>query len=1318
MKGCLFRAITKKYLSILIAMTLVASLGSGIMSGMANGVLSLKNTIDEYLQIMDNPDAVVETEVLTKEILQDISSVPGVEVVDARLVGNLVMIGENGEYYTMQAMTYSDTEFQGTYYWEKSDQETEYPILLERRFSYLNHIHAGEFVEIRIENRSWNCMVQGVISRPEMMAVHHLGDMEMQSTDIGYVYVPAEILESVDNPEFDEAASEWNEKNQEFVQKEKDAKEEYESILEDIEDAEKLLKDKQKELDDNIKSAGTKKTELLKYKEEIAKRLKELEEKEKELSDKRKQLDDADAQLQKADEELSSGKEELSKKKEELESTKNMLESKKKELTDQLAQLTEKENELQKTREEVQKAGEEIDQKRRELEETEKSLVEKREEILEQYEMLKESRELLVLLKEHLSSLDELIRKADESMDLYSWASEAVVQLDEMLSDSEAVARKLEHLRDELAKLDEEISRAEAAGLDVADKLAERQEIIDYLESVGITREKLESAISDFHTFTENAQKLRKELVRLVEESADPKEVEEIRDALIKECKDALKRYKESYNFSDAVFDGLISQIDDGLKQIDDGLNQIEDGLNQIAEGKKILAEKDKEVQDGLKQIADGEKQIQDGKAAISDGLAQIEDGLSQVKDAYPEIEKYEKQVRDGENEIRSKRAELNEYERQWAEAERILKDAREALNKSAKEVEDGIKQIDDALADGKKQLEEGQDKIKKSRNEAEEKWLDVLNQFADVRSELRKAKEELDAWDGYGNFCNQFLLKIDPDADPYAVLAEVEKVIGEDRVKNSYTYNDSALKRVINYNIDPLTIMSLYVPMLFFIVALIVECLFMSFMIRQCRREIGILRALGYSARSIILLFCGINAIVSAAGILLGVLIGFGVAGYMGYFFQGYFYLYFFRRVFHWGRFLLSALLTVLVGQIATILSAGYIGGVRPSEAMSRPAPSSSFSDEKGIFSGIQVPPFFKYCVFSLLRNKLRLVFSLVCLASTVVLIFAAVEFDFSKNRILEQLFEDRTHYDCEIFLYHEPDEDFLKRISETGLVENPEVIYYFSSEIEGNGLQAERTVKGMEAGSKLMEIYDSEQNKIDVSDEGILLEKHTADYLNVSAGDTVLVDGKEMKIVAVPDECESRFQYISMNAAKEMGSPEMCSLICDVKTENELPLMEFLSKEENYLYAAFTYKIYAGIEGGFNAFSVCAAVILVFAVSIGLVVVINTIRTNLQEQKKELCVLRTLGYQYSSLSVRLISQSLVYFVFSCIIGVPGGIVVTQFILDKLEIEDRAYPFVNDFRVYLFTLALVLAYIIFSHFISMRTIKTWDLVESVKDKE
>jgi putative ABC transport system permease protein len=341
-----------------------------------------------------------------------------------------------------------------------------------------------------------------------------------------------------------------------------------------------------------------------------------------------------------------------------------------------------------------------------------------------------------------------------------------------------------------------------------------------------------------------------------------------------------------------------------------------------------------------------------------------------------------------------------------------------------------------------------------------------------------------------------------------------------------------------------------------------------------------------------------------------------------------------------------------------------------------------------------------------------------MVCLASSIVLIFSAISFNFSKDEILIEVFKDRTHYDCEIFLKDDADEEFINRLTASVPVQNLEKVYYYTRDIEANGVKEEKLIKAISPGSKLISIYDKKKNPLSVSDDEIVLERHTAEPRGVSAGDTVYIDGIPTKISAISDEHEKRTQYISSNSIEALGEPDMYSIICNIDKEHQTALMDYLFKEDNFIYTAFTSNIYNALKDAFKAFTVAVMIILSFATIIGMMIVINTVSFNLQEQKKDICLLRTLGFQQSELSIRLLTQTAIYYVFSCIIGIPGGILVTKLILNKLETEVRNYPLVNDYRVYLFTLLLVFAYILACHFISMRSIKKWDLVETVKDKE
>ena len=178
---------------------------------------------------------------------------------------------------------------------------------------------------------------------------------------------------------------------------------------------------------------------------------------------------------------------------------------------------------------------------------------------------------------------------------------------------------------------------------------------------------------------------------------------------------------------------------------------------------------------------------------------------------------------------------------------------------------------------------------------------------------------------------------------------------------------------------------------------------------------------------------------------------------------------------------------------------------------------------------------------------------------------------------------------------------------------------------------------------------------------EEGAVLDKQLAETLGARAGDTVRVDGVPLKIAAISDQSVGRTQSVSSTQAEALGKPALRSVICRVQEADEGKLMEFLIRREAYIYSVFTRMAYASYYAIFITYDVPASLVAGFAVLIGLVIVVNTGNTNLLEQKRQLSVLRALGFQQSQISRSWYVQSLLYFLFSLALGLPGGIVVAK---------------------------------------------------------
>ncbi len=751
----------------------------------------------------------------------------------------------------------------------------------------------------------------------------------------------------------------------------------------------------------------------------------------------------------------------------------------------------------------------------------------------------------------------------------------------------------------------------------------------------------------------------------------------------------------------------------------------------------------------------------QEGNLEYIQSKEELEDKAEELKKKQQELDSNRKRLLEQQAELEQAEAVLLEnktgLEAESAEVEELyvqLDAAAEQLNAAAEQIAAGEKEQDivnvllntkQAVLDAsytllkikQAQLEAGITEAEAQRAKldtaaeqiaAGEKELDDADALLKTKqAELEAAYDELEEWEGYQEFCNQFLLRFTPGADRVEILEEAARILEDEdtEIQDSYLYEKSAVKNRVDAILLPVKTLTVLMPTIFFVIVLVVGFLFMSLIIRQSRREIGILRALGFSAGDIRLLFCKVNLPVSLGAIILGTLISIGIARYIGSAFQSFFPLPYYEYVFDIGNAVLSALLTVVVGQAATLFGTSVISRIQPSEAMSRQIPSSGKLSRFGRWLTRKAGPFTRYIIISLLRNKKRFVFSVICLSASVMIIFASFSFITSKNAILTELFDKQIHYDCQVFLKNEPDKAFMEELEALDYVSETLQMGYYTSEISYQGHTETASVNALPEDTDLIHIFGTENEPLSVPSEGILLEKHLAAELGAVPGDLVLVDGVELEVASISNQNVNRNQYISTRQAEKLEEPTLRAILIRTEKTDETAIEEgersvqaLLADRDDYLYCIFTRLFRDGMEELFDIYDLASWIIIGFAVLIGLIIVVNITQTNLLEQSKELCVLRTLGFSHRIVSGKLFLQSLLYFVFSCIIGTPFGVVFARTALRQLATKEQEYPFASGIAECLLTAGLVFGYILLSHLISMRSMKKWNIVERVKEKE
>lgn len=570
----------------------------------------------------------------------------------------------------------------------------------------------------------------------------------------------------------------------------------------------------------------------------------------------------------------------------------------------------------------------------------------------------------------------------------------------------------------------------------------------------------------------------------------------------------------------------------------------------------------------------------------------------------------------------------------------------------------------------------------------------------------------------GYDKLCNEFLLYFDDGVDAEAVLKEAVRSFPESEVKNSYVYAESAVKKRIDDNLDPIRTIMVILPIAFFAIVLIVVFLLMSMIIQQSRREIGILRALGFTQGQVKRMFRVIGLLVCAVGVLPGVLIAAGITLYVGNYFKDFFPLPDLTYDVGFLSIVISTLAVTGVTLTATLLSAGQISKIMPYEAMTRQTRTMARIPRfmRPVIKTLR--PMGQVTVTTLLRSKGRFMASTVCMAASATIIYASFAFIASKNYTLHQIFEERLKNDCQIFFEELPAKELKEEMVELGYVDQVEEVTYYQTSLLAKGKSAQVIINGLTQNGTLIGITDASGRELRVKQGGIVLERHVADELGICVGDTLTFEGKDLTVTDLSDQCVNRIQYVSIEDADFLPKPDMGCLVCKLNGDRKQELLAFLLNTEGYVFAVFTDSLYNYNTELYATYDFAAWLVIVFAMAIGFVIVFNTMLTNLHENRKELAILRNLGFQHREISRSRLMQSVFQLMLACFMGFPLGVLMARFGLASISTPMTEYVYVGGVAEFLFTGGLLLAYVLISHASSMRLMKKWDINEIIKDRE
>ncbi len=690
-----------------------------------------------------------------------------------------------------------------------------------------------------------------------------------------------------------------------------------------------------------------------------------------------------------------------------------------------------------------------------------------------------------------------------------------------------------------------------------------------------------------------------------------------------------------------------------------------------------------------------------------------IVNSQTQLAEANAQIAVYKPMIAEAEPKLAEGKAQLAAAEKQILEAEKQLMAGETALGLAAdlaklqfdladEKLEDSKSQLQDGekkLADAKLELEKGETEYETQKKSAEEKLADAQQQIEDGEAAL--AELAVPEW---------YLLTRDSNVSFSSFQSNAEKV--------------EAIAKVF--------------PIFFFLVAALVALTTMTRMVEEERLQIGTMKALGYSKRSIMGKYIFYAMAASVLGSAFGLLVGFNL--FPTVIWNAYTMMYTLPKLycqFNMPFAIFSAGAAIICTLLATLNACWATLAECPAQLMLPRAPKAG----KRILLE-RITPLWSRMKFThkvtarnLFRYKKRFFMTVVGIAGCTALLVTGFGLHDSISDIVNKQFGDIFTYDLSLTLKREKaleSESLQKIMNDPEKIDAWMAVHQEKSSNTYNGdtfstyLFVPKEDAQMPQFVSLQHRVDGE--KVPLRADGVVITEKMAERTGYGVGDTITLENNSHKkgdflITGVAENYVENYVYMTADLyrAQYGTAPEYNSIVA-ISANNDRAARDALSAELLDESEIGGVNFIEDIKESFtNMMKKIDTIVVVLIVSAGLlafVVLYNLTNINITERCKEIATIKVLGFFEREVSAYVYRESILLSLIGTACGLALGIFLHMFVIYNIEVDAVMFGRTIKPLSYLFAAALTMLFSMLVNLVMKKKLRNISMVESMKAPE
>ncbi len=528
---------------------------------------------------------------------------------------------------------------------------------------------------------------------------------------------------------------------------------------------------------------------------------------------------------------------------------------------------------------------------------------------------------------------------------------------------------------------------------------------------------------------------------------------------------------------------------------------------------------------------------------------------------------------------------------------------------------------------------------------------------------------------------------------------------------------------------LNVLRTMTFISPPIFLAVAAYLINITLARLITIERIQIGLLKALGFQTRAIVLHYLKLVSIIAVIGILIGFVAGIYLGHWMTAFYSTFYHFPFFVFLTPPDLFIIAALASFSAAVLGTVYAIRNIIDLPPAVAMAPSAPTQYKGTGKfhhvlsSYFSNMMM-----MIIRHLLRFPLRSGLTLLGVALSIMLLVGSLVFNNAIDRMVDVTYFQMLRASANMqFTKIQP----LKVIYEVerlpGVLKvEPRRIVPVS--LRHKNLSRRLNVTGLPSDSRLIRLVDRKNRPIAIPEYGLALTEKLAQVLNVGIGGRVEVHSKvgkrrtmEIPVSAILQGYIGMFAFIDLGRLNELlgDGAGINAVDIDIDEGEKLALFEKVKQ----LPSIANISSVQDTIGNFRKtlarnILVMAAIFVALSVTIDIGVIYNSARIHLSERGRELASLRVIGFTQREVARILLGEFAIIVALAIPLGCVLGKYYTSYLLGSMENEIYRIPVYVDTQIYVYASMIAVGAAIASSFLVSRLLVTMDIVEMLKSRE